>query len=66
MSFAVHPGWLKTEMGNWAAEKSGVESGEAPMGVEEGVEGVVKVIDEASRESTSGRFWKYDGTVIPW
>jgi norsolorinic acid ketoreductase len=66
IAFSVHPGWVKTEMGNWAAQNAKARMEEAPEGLEEGVRGSVKVIDEATREGTSGGFWKYDGSVVPW
>lgn len=63
--FAVHPGWLKTDMGDWAAKHAHVEMDGAPTTLEEGVQGVIKLVDEATRETTSGGFWNHDGEKLP-
>jgi norsolorinic acid ketoreductase len=39
---------------------------QAPVSVEDGVKGIIKVIDEATREETSGRFMSAQGGEIPW
>lgn len=38
----------------------------APVAVEDGVRGVVHVIDEATREKTSGKFMTYENKELPW
>jgi NAD(P)-dependent dehydrogenase (short-subunit alcohol dehydrogenase family) len=52
---AVSPGWVKTDMGGK----------DAPLGVAESVEGLLRVI-EGLDESRSGGFFSYDGSEIPW
>ena len=56
MAVAVlHPGWVRTDMGG-------------PNGLidtETSVSGMVQVIENLTLE-TSGAFFNYDGTVIPW
>ena len=38
----------------------------APVPVEDGVNGVFEQIDKATREKTSGRFMNYNGEELPW
>ncbi|KAJ9210804.1 hypothetical protein DTO166G4_7575 [Paecilomyces variotii] len=64
-AFAVHPGLVQTEMGNRGAKLIGLEL--APNSLEESTSKTITVIDKASRESTSGKFFNaIDGTEIPW
>ena len=52
---AIHPGWVKTDMGG----------PNAPLTPEESVAGVRKVLDGLKPENT-GQFLSYKGTQIPW
>ena len=52
---ALHPGWVKTEMGG----------PNALISTKESVAGLKKILLEASAEH-SGRFHNYDGSAIPW
>ncbi|RWQ94044.1 hypothetical protein C8Q69DRAFT_522497 [Paecilomyces variotii] len=64
-AFAVHPGLVQTETGNRGAKLIGLEL--APNSLEESTSKTIAVIDKASRESTSGKFFNaIDGTEIPW
>ena len=51
----VHPGWVRTDMGGPGADIDAVES----------VTGLKRVIDGLTPSDT-GRFFKYDGSEIPW
>ncbi|KAF2143511.1 uncharacterized protein K452DRAFT_317636 [Aplosporella prunicola CBS 121167] len=62
--FPVDPGWVKTDMSNDAAAILGLA--EAEMTPKESVDGLVRVIDGASREETSGRFLLYTGEASQW
>lgn len=42
----------------------GVEK--ADITVEESTTGIVKVIDASTRETHSGKLFKYDGNEVPW
>ncbi|KAH8816988.1 hypothetical protein F5884DRAFT_873840 [Xylogone sp. PMI_703] len=53
----LHPGWVSTEMGNLA--------GVGGMRVEDSANAILKVIDGLRLED-SGKFWSYDGTILPW
>lgn len=53
----IHPGWVATDMGNIA--------GEGGMKVEDSVRGMLEVVG-GLKEDDSAKFWKYDGTILPW
>ena len=55
IAVALHPGWVKTEMGG----------ANAPLSVEEGVAGLRGVIEHLTQDS-SGRFFAHDGREIAW
>ncbi|KAI0106223.1 NAD(P)-binding protein [Nemania sp. FL0031] len=61
---ALNPGLVQTEPGNWIAERWGL--GKATYTVEESVTGMMKMIDGATREETSGKFFRFSGAEIPW
>lgn len=52
---AVHPGWVRTDMGGR----------NATLSVEESVGAMLKTLG-ALREEDTGRFLNYDGTGLPW
>ncbi len=52
---ALHPGWVRTDMGGAGADIDPSTS----------VSGMRRVIAALDRER-SGRFWSYDGTELPW
>ncbi|XP_065704273.1 C-signal-like [Patagioenas fasciata] len=52
---AIHPGWVKTDMGT---EK-------APLTVEQSVRGILSVLAGLSQE-TSGAFLDWEGNSLPW
>ncbi|RDW69469.1 NAD(P)-binding protein-15 [Coleophoma cylindrospora] len=64
VAVALHPGWVKTGNGQAFADAVGVT--EPPMTIEASVDGVLKQVDAATRETASGKFVSYDGTIIPW
>ena len=55
IAVALHPGWVKTEMGGEGATE---EAGEA-------VERIVGVISGLDADK-SGRFWHANGNELPW
>lgn len=63
-AFPLDPGWVQTDMGNDGARALGLEKAETEVHVS--VEGMIKVIDAANREQTSGKFLNYDGTSKPF
>jgi NAD(P)-dependent dehydrogenase (short-subunit alcohol dehydrogenase family) len=52
---AMHPGWVRTEMGGPSAD----------IDTDTSVTGMKKVVDNL-QPSDSGRFMVYDGTELPW
>ncbi len=55
-TLAVHPGWVRTDMGG----------AEAPVGIEESITGVRAVIDETIGNDETAQFYQFDGTPLPW
>ena len=51
----LHPGWVQTRMGGSSA----------PLGPEESIAGMRRVIDSLGPEQ-SGGFFAYDGADVPW
>ena len=52
---ALHPGWVKTDMGG----------PNAPVSIDESIEGMMQVIYSTDIRDT-GRFLNYDGKELPW
>jgi NAD(P)-dependent dehydrogenase (short-subunit alcohol dehydrogenase family) len=65
VSVALHPGWVQTEMGYTAAKEWNYAAG-PPDTVEDSVRGILKIVDEATRENVSGRFITQTGAELPW
>ncbi|KAK3311862.1 hypothetical protein B0H66DRAFT_614621 [Apodospora peruviana] len=61
-AFVINPGFAQTDMGNSGARHFGMEK--AWVTVEDSVNGIVKFIDEGTRESVSGKFLQYDGEEL--
>lgn len=55
IAFSIDPGWVQTDMGGQSA----------PLMPAESVNGILRVIDRASRSSNGGYF-RYDGATLPW
>ncbi|KAF4546323.1 Aflatoxin biosynthesis ketoreductase nor-1 [Lasiodiplodia theobromae] len=67
--FAVHPGPVKTDMGDRAIqelEKMGVDLNLRWLEVEESVKGLQTLIDGAESKNLNGRFFQHDGIELPW
>ena len=52
---ALHPGWVRTDMGG----------ANAPLAAEESVRGMLRVISGLSRQA-NGAFLDYTGAALPW
>ena len=64
-AFPLSPGWVQTDMGNAGAGVVGMK--QAPMTLEASVTGIVKLLDESTRDTHSGKLWNAeDGAVLPW
>ncbi|KAF5619616.1 ketoreductase [Fusarium sp. NRRL 25303] len=65
VAFALHPGFVNTEMGESAATEWGFPH-EMLESIEEAVKGSLGIIDSATRETVSGKFVNYKGQELPW
>ncbi|KAJ9611686.1 hypothetical protein H2200_004870 [Cladophialophora chaetospira] len=64
-AFAVHPGFVATDMGIAAAVASGIALPKTSS--EESAKNIIHLIGQATRESTSGKFFDVDTREeIPW
>ena len=66
IAVAIHPGWVRTRMGWHAADEWGISRDIVPLSPEESAAAILKVVDEASREKTGGKFLSYDGSQLAW
>ncbi|WYZ41093.1 hypothetical protein EsH8_IV_001434 [Colletotrichum jinshuiense] len=64
VAFPIDPGWVQTDLGNNGAHYFGHE--QAPLSVGDVTDGIIKVVEEATRESHGGKLVQWDGAVLPW
>ncbi|KAF9776394.1 hypothetical protein IL306_005435 [Fusarium sp. DS 682] len=60
VAVALHPGWVGTDMGQFSAKEWGC-AGITLETVKGSVQGMLNIIDEATRDTTSGKFVTYKG-----
>ncbi|KAI4723472.1 putative NADP(+)-dependent dehydrogenase [Aureobasidium sp. EXF-10727] len=65
VSFAVHPGVIETENGLKAQAATGM-SKDMVTPMEVAIDGMVGMIENATREETSGKFLSFDNTPLTW
>ncbi|OTA91573.1 hypothetical protein M434DRAFT_76025 [Hypoxylon sp. CO27-5] len=68
-AFVIHPGWVDTDMGQAAFNGLGLAASnvEIPaITIDESCNGMVQLIDVATKETHGGRFWDYDGGRESW
>lgn len=65
VAVALHPGWVQTRAGDFAAKAWNYDAG-PPTTVEESINGMVSVIDGAKRETVGGQFVMWTGETWPW
>ncbi|KAI1092956.1 NAD(P)-binding protein [Rostrohypoxylon terebratum] len=63
-AFITTPGWVQTDLGNESARVFGY--GQAPDTIDKSCDGLVEVIDAATKETHGGKMWNYDGTQQSW
>ncbi|KAL3473976.1 NAD(P)-binding protein [Aspergillus californicus] len=63
-AFPVDPGFVQTDMGNRGAALLGI--GKATITIEESVRGVLSVVDASTKDTHSGKLWKWTGEEEPW
>ncbi|KAL1627152.1 hypothetical protein SLS56_006575 [Neofusicoccum ribis] len=64
IALPIDPGWVRTEMGDGAARNFGLAEAELEVG--ESAAGIVKLLDGATGEKSSGKLFKWDGEEFPW
>ncbi|KAH8435279.1 SDR family oxidoreductase [Aspergillus melleus] len=64
ITLAVDPGFVQTDMGNRGARAKGLEV--ATLTVEQSVNGIIQVIEQATKSTTSGHFLGHNGEHVPW
>lgn len=62
----VHPGWVQTAMGEKAAGYAGLTPKDIPVTLEQSVNGLIALFDKADKEGYSGKFWDFNGEIVPW
>ncbi|KAI0119552.1 NAD(P)-binding protein [Daldinia grandis] len=60
-AFVTGPGWVQTELGNAGARGLGVE--QAPLGVDESCDGMVRMLTISTKAEHGGKMVSYDGEV---
>ena len=63
-AFVADPGFPNTDMGSRAAGLLGLPR--APDDPDESCDGMVRVIEEATKTTHGGKFMHYKGEVLPW
>ncbi|KAI1621969.1 hypothetical protein EDD37DRAFT_683884 [Exophiala viscosa] len=63
-AFVIHPGWVTSDMGNMGARLFGLE--QAPDSLDESCDNLVKLFDEATKETHGGKFWWHNGKEESW
>ncbi|KAJ0417854.1 hypothetical protein BJY00DRAFT_288801 [Aspergillus carlsbadensis] len=63
-AFPIDPGFVATDLGNRGANLLGMET--APVTVEDSTTGIVKVIDQSTKETHSGRIFTFEGKEAAW
>lgn len=62
--FVLDPGWTQTEMGNLSAQLFGFES--APTTIADSCDGLVKMLQTATKEVHGGKMMLYTGEILDW
>ncbi|KAL2851117.1 hypothetical protein BJY01DRAFT_260924 [Aspergillus pseudoustus] len=64
VSFVADPGWVDTDMSDQAVKLLGAPKPEQT--VEQTVDGILGILDGATRESVGGQWRVWDGSSFPW
>ncbi|KAM0546254.1 hypothetical protein ACHAPJ_010937 [Fusarium lateritium] len=65
VAFALHPGFVGTQMGKFAATEWGFDHSLLET-TEGSAKRMLEIIDSATRETASGKFITYKGQELPW
>lgn len=63
-TFVADPGWTNTDMGIYSAGLAGLPR--APDEPDDSCDGIMRVIDMATKETHGGKFVHYKGDIFPW
>lgn len=63
-AWVMNPGFVQTDNGNATAQVFGM--GNAPHTLDQSVAGLLEVIDGATRDKTSGKFFNFDGSEMSY
>ncbi|KAL7619736.1 hypothetical protein AAE478_010278 [Parahypoxylon ruwenzoriense] len=63
-AFVVDSGFVETGIGGTAAQALRLDR--APLDVKDSCEGLVLLIDKATKDTHGGRFWTYEGHQQAW
>ncbi|KAI1392402.1 NAD(P)-binding protein [Hypoxylon trugodes] len=63
-AFVLCPGWVQTDLGDAGARGLGLK--EAPLGLDESCDGVMKMLADSTKEKHGGKLVWYDGQVWDW
>ncbi|KAH7139464.1 hypothetical protein B0J11DRAFT_555830 [Dendryphion nanum] len=69
IAWAQHPGAVLTTNASKHIEAladRGIDFTQFAISAEQSASGIKKIIDDATKESTSGKFLSYDNTELPW
>ncbi|KAL9121694.1 MAG: hypothetical protein Q9187_001745 [Circinaria calcarea] len=63
-AFVVSPGWVQTDLGNAGAQYFGMK--EAATTLEDSCDGMVSLIEKATKATHGGRMWGHKGEALTW
>lgn len=63
-AFVADPGFTNTDMGSRAAGLLGLPR--APVDPDDSCDGIIRLIEAATKETHGGKFMSYTGEVQPW
>ncbi|KAH8800480.1 hypothetical protein F5884DRAFT_810556 [Xylogone sp. PMI_703] len=63
-AWVQEPCWVQTEGGNSSAQAFGLP--EAPVKLEDSINGMISVLDAATKETHGGKMWGHDGNQQAW
>jgi len=66
VSFPINPGGVATDLATFGFSQDKVLATVPLITVEESASGILKVVDESSREKDGGKYLNYDGTISGW
>ncbi|KAI6091879.1 NAD(P)-binding protein [Hypoxylon rubiginosum] len=62
----IHPGWVLTDMGAAASKGTGIPPENFNTSLDDSCDGMVRLIDVATKESQGGKFFGWEGEPESW